>query len=626
MKITGFDIETYREHFCFVGIMYDSDTKEEIKRVTVTDKDGIVDTARVAIIDSLFDESDYIVSFNGKRFDLPVLAKIYRDVNRTGFIHTKYINADAIAIMSYDSHNNPIVKKHARVQKWHAKHFDLLNNCLLRHSLKQWEMYENLDIKELPYDPQSELTPEMKAEIDEYCAYDVWAMMTIFWRRGYDKTRPGETGLLAQKALMQWWPEDLPFSFDKTSASVGCTIVYETNTPIPPKTNQPLGLFDLNSFDVPLDIKVIIGYLAKAPNLEYETKYKGISYGRGGCHFAKKGLFKNVFTYDFASLYSLIIGNWQLLKTKRANARYLEKRLYRINEVKHKKKDHPELKTLDDGLKLFLNAPTGCLRIRSGLGPMYDPAAGDAMCFIGQLLISELIYYCPDFENVIEVNTDSVFVLGEENKKACDERTKYFKDKYDLLLEKELVPYIHFRDVNCYAMYDKDGKLTGGKGATISDFFKKNSERAVYDTFFNALITNKVDTSSWKDRPWQDFVVKYHKSAASKYAMIDGVPMEHKNYYFMWTTRDCPDAVPISFSRDLIDRKSGAIKARFGVWSQVYEDLGKYAQYIDHEQYVRDVDAELLVWNRPDLTSSTLSKIQRKSIKTLADLIRQDYL
>ena len=147
----------------------------------------------------------------------------------------------------------------------------------------------------------------------------------------------------------------------------------------------------------------------------------------------------------------------------------------------------------------------------------------------------------------------------------------------------------------------------------------------MYDCLFRSVISDKPQLV-WDKHPWQDFVVKYHRSAASKYAMINNEPMRWKNYYFMWTTEDCPDAVPISFSRELIDRKSGAIKARFGVWSQDMPELEKYAKYIDLSQYRRDLDAELWLWGRPDLCETHLSKIQRRGVKSLKDLIQRDFI
>lgn len=623
-RLLGFDIETYKEHFCFKGHLYDSNTKQCIKRILITDDGKRMDRTRMALICQAFDDCDYIISFNGKRFDLPVLAKILSDMKRTDIVPLKFIYSDAQALIAYDANNNPIVKRHCRVDKWNAKHFDLLNNCLLRYSLKQWEMYEGLRIRELPYKPDANLTDEMKREIDDYCGYDVDCMMHLFWKYGWDKATAGKTTLLAYRELLKWWPADMPFAFDRTSQQIAAGIIYETTIPIPPKTNLPLALFDLNAFNVPLDVKMTIGYIAKAPSIEFETTYRGIQFGKGGAHFIRPGHHKDVYAFDFASLYPSIISHWKLLKTKRANERYDEKRAYRI-EIKHKKKENPELVNVDRGLKLFLNAPSGAFRIKSSYSTMFDPAAGEAMCYIGQLLISELAFACPDFENLIEINTDSVFVKGEANVAKCREMIKYFDEKYGLTLEEEYMPEIYVRDVNNYLMYDKDGNVAGGKGQAYSDIINKNSNIAMYKSLFASLTSDHV-VIDWAARPWTEFVVKYHKSAASKYAMIDGQPMEHKNYYFMWTTRECPDAVPIGFSRELIDRKNGAIKARFGVWSQDMTELEKYAQYIDFEQYRRDLDVELSLWHRDDLVTTHLSKIQRKSIKSLGDLIRQEFI
>jgi predicted PolB exonuclease-like 3'-5' exonuclease len=625
MKLLGFDIETYREHFVLVAQLWDSDTKTMIRETRVTDDGKAIDRARMALIHQLFNDCDYIISFNGKRFDLPVLAKITSDLKRSASVPLKYIYQDAKALIEYDANNNPIVKRHCRVEAWNAKHFDMLNNCLLRYSLKQWEMYEGLRIRELPYDPMQELTDAMKAEIDDYCSYDVSSMMHLFWKYGFDKARGAKVTLIAQKALLQWWPKHLPFVFDRTTQQITAGIIYDTLGPLPPKSNQPLALFDINEFKVPTDIKLLIGYIAKAPSIEFETIYKGIQFGKGGAHYIVPGHHRNVYAFDFASLYAYIIARWQLLKTPTANKRYSEKRDYRVNEVKHKKKDNPELQNVDRGLKLFLNAPSGAFRIKSAYSTMFDPAAGEAMCDIGQLLISELAFACPEFKNLIEINTDSVFVVGDANIKACREMIGKMHERYGLVLEEEFMPEIYVRDVNNYLIYDENGELTGGKGTAYSDIINKNSNIAMYKILFKSLIKPTVE-ANWSDFGWKDFVVKYHKSAASKYASIDNKPMAHKNYYFMWTTRDCPDSVVIGFSRELFDRKSGAIKMRWGVWSQDMAELAKYAPYIDYTQYRRDLDAELLLWHREDLITTHLDKYQRKTCKSLQAAIERGLL
>ena len=624
MKLLCFDIETYKEHFCWVGRLYDSDTKQEIEKVTVTDKNGQVDRQHMAVIEHYFENCDYIISFNGKNFDLPVLAKMKRELERVPSLPVKYIWQDGQALISYDEHNNPLVKRRCKVREWSAKHFDLFNNCLLRHSLKQWEMYEGLRIRELPYKPEEQLTPEMKAEIDDYCAYDVYATMQIFWVYGWDVPKSNRTTLLAVRELFKWWPADVPMSFDAQIQQVCAQIIYHSYQVIPPKEIQPLKLFNLNDFNVPLDVKCIMGYFAKNQGADIDGVYKDIHYGRGGAHFIRAGHYKNIYAFDFASLYPFIIGHWQLLKTPEANRIYAEKRDYRF-EVKHKKKGNPQLINVDRALKLFLNAPTGALRMRATYNVMFDYAAGEAMCFIGQLLISELAFACPEFENLLEINTDSVFVQGEPNIKKCREMITYFHEKYGLTLEEEFIPEIYIRDVNNYIMYDKDGKMTGGKGHAYSDIYNKNSNLAMYDCLMCSLISPTV-VLKWDEHPWQDFIVKYHKSAASKYAMIDGKAMTQKNYYFMWTTRDCPNSVPISFSKDLIDRQNGAIKARWGVWSQNMPDLEQYFKYIDLKQYRQDLDAELDLWGRPDLCETHLSKVQRRGVKTLADVIARGFI
>ena len=626
MKLLGFDIETYREHFCWVGKLYDPDTgsKEPIETITVTDKNGFVTREHLAVIEHYFDNADYIISFNGKNFDLPVLTTIRQALKRSESTPVKFIYQDAQSLIEYDDHNNPIVKRKPNTLEWSQKHFDLLNNCLLRYSLKQWEMYEGLRIRELPYAPDAQLTDEMKHEIDDYCGYDVEAMMKIFWVYGWDVPKANRTTLPAIRELFKWWPEGKPYKFDSQIQQICAQIIYQTTQPIPPKEVQPLKLFNLNDFQVPIDVKCIIGWLAKNNTGELDGTYKGITYGRGGAHFIREGHYKNIYAFDFASLYPFIIGHWQLLKTKIANDRYAEKRDYRL-EVKHKKKGNPMLVNVDRALKLFLNAPTGALRMRAQYNVMYDQAAGEAMCYLGQLLISELAFACPEFENLLEINTDSVFVRGDANVEACRKMIGYFKEKYGLVLEEEFIPEIYIRDVNNYIVYDENGNVASGKGQAFSDISNKNSNKAMYDSLFASLISPTVQLR-WEGHPWQDFVVKYHKSAASKYAMINGEPMRWKNYYFMWTTDECPDAVPISFSRDLIDRKNGAIKARYGVWSQDMPELEKYFKYIDLKQYRRDLDAELSLWGRADLCETHLSKIQRRGIKTLKDLIERDFI
>ena len=624
MKILGFDIETYREHFVFCAQEWDSSTKTLVSKHTLTDDGVSIPSSVLGKIDELFCGADYIVSFNGKKFDLPMLSRLRAQAQHTPAIPLKYMYTDAKALISYDANNNPRTRRYCAVAEWNKRHFDVFNNCLLRYSLKQWEMYQGLKIRELPYDPEAALTPEMKKEIEEYCMYDVWAMMQIFWKYGFDEPHDGKTTLLAYKALYEWWPKTLPFSLDRTSQVIASGILYNTLGPIPPKHNQPLALFSMKDFKVPDEVKMTLGYIAKAANLEFETVVNGITYGKGGAHMMVPGHHKRVFAFDFASLYPFIINHWKLLKTPQACETYRQKSEYRL-EVKHKKKNDPYLQNVDRGLKLFLNAPTGAFRMRSTYSTMFDPAAGEAMCYLGQLLISELAFAVPERDGLLEVNTDSVFVTGDSNVAKCRAMISYFHDKYGLTLEEEYIPQLYARDVNNYVIYDENGKMISGKGKAVSDMVNKASNVAMYRQLFAALI-QPTFTPDWSGFGWKDFVIKYHKSSASKYATIGCEPMKYKNYYFMWTTRECPNSSRILFSRDLVDTKSGAIKARWGVWSQDMDELAQYEKFIDTEQYKRDMDVELALWNRGDLVTTSLTNAQRKSIRSFKDIVEASYI
>lgn len=619
MKLLVFDIETYKHHFCFCAIQCEWETHEELKRVTITsDENGYVST-QIEQIDQLFAESDYIISFNGSKFDLPILAKMKHDIARMGRTTSQYIHVDGVNIISYDKNGNPLTKMHHYVRDWSAKHFDLLNNCLLAKSLKQWEMYCGLPIRELPYDPAAPLTTDMMKDIDEYCMHDVWATLQVFWRFGSGDTKTPYSTLRARIELMKMWPAQLPYKFDRTAQALSSGIVYNSMQPIPPKTNQPLALFDINEFDVPTDVKLVIAMLAKGEtNEDTDTVVEGIKFGKGGAHYIKPGLHKNIFCMDVQSEYPRIINHWKLLKTSEALANWkdvMQKR-FALKGLK----GTPDYKLdLDLAYKLILNSLSGGFRIR-GQSVAFDPAAGEAMCYIGQMLITEMALAAPDRDRMIEVNTDSVFVTGEENIKALREKAKQMYEKYDMLFEEEFMDMAYFRDVNNYVVYDKEGNVVGGKGLDYADMGYKASEPAVTKELFRHLILDKLQLD-WKRYDWKEFIFKYHKSAAAKYANIGGEPMAHKNYYFLWTTLNCPGAKPISFSRDLVDRKNGCIKTRFGVYAFDIKDLEQYKDYIDFNQYQRDLDVMFELWGRSDLCATFLSKVQRKAVKTLGDVV-----
>ena len=100
MRVLAFDIETYKEHFVCCGILADNETHEELGRFKTGDHGNFcVDGQNLQDIEDMFSKADYIISYNGSKFDLPVLAKVKHDVKKMGYTTSKFIYADANDIM-----------------------------------------------------------------------------------------------------------------------------------------------------------------------------------------------------------------------------------------------------------------------------------------------------------------------------------------------------------------------------------------------------------------------------------------------------------------------------------------------------------------------------------------------
>ena len=198
-----------------------------------------------------------------------------------------------------------------------------------------------------------------------------------------------------------------------------------------------------------------------------------------------------------------------------------------------------------------------------------------------------------------------------------------------MLFEEEHFDSAYFRDVNNYIIYDKDGKYVDGRGLDFSDMVNKLHEPAVINTMIDNLNTPDVGSLKidWGKYDWKDFIYKYHRSAACKFATIGDDPMIRKNYYFMWTKMTCPDAKPVNFSRDLLNAHNGSMKTRFGVYAFDIKDLEKYKDYIDYRQYHRDLDDNFDLWGRDDLITTHLGKGAKRRLKlsSLSDILMQMY-
>lgn len=159
---------------------------------------------------------------------------------------------------------------------------------------------------------------------------------------------------------------------------------------------------------------------------------------------------------------------------------------------------------LNMGLKLPLNAYTGCLR--ATFNKLYDPRQGFNICATGQMLLLQLAY---DLKNVptleiCSMNTDAVsYMIDEEYKEQAHTVLQDWQKLTGLELEQDKIIKIVMRDVNNYAeivqvgdndyeVHYKGGELTRGEHK-----FKWNKEKKTFEyNFKDSLKSNSMSIVS----------------------------------------------------------------------------------------------------------------------------------
>lgn len=155
---------------------------------------------------------------------------------------------------------------------------------------------------------------------------------------------------------------------------------------------------------------------------------------------------------------------------------------------------------LNMGLKLPLNAYTGCLR--ATFNKLYDNLQGFSICTTGQCLILQLIHdlqKVPTLE-MVSANTDAVaYTIEEEYQEQALIVLEDWQKLTKLELEEDKVVKIIMRDVNNYAeivqtgdndfeVHYKGGELTRGEHK-----FKWNKEKKIFEyKFKDSLKSNSM--------------------------------------------------------------------------------------------------------------------------------------
>lgn len=328
--------------------------------------------------------------------------------------------------------------------------YDLMKVGFKGTGLKKIEFAYGKDINEKTEFFTKMIEAHEIPELEEYCFNDI--AMTKFF---YEKEN---TWIEVSKYLVEY--------FNLPTKAIGYTLgtlltnglkVERTREypleklVVPPKYKQILPdyitqFFETTEKDRVIDVKGCIGKLSW-----------------GGYHgVCKEHVIEgNIFHLDVGSYYpTLILNNGYFTRNAppTALARYEKCTVDRL-DLKH---DEP-IKAY--GLKLGINAAYGLHK--SEISKMYDPTIANYICMHGQLSLLELCYFLPDSIKIINMNTDGVYVQGDEQ--LIREYGKAWAEQNNYTLDVDPVKKIIQKDVNNYIVAFENGKYKF-KGGWVSQY------------------------------------------------------------------------------------------------------------------------------------------------------------
>lgn len=390
-------------------------------------------------------EQDIFVGYNNKHYDDHVLKGLLSDLN------PKKIN-DWIIYEKKHGWNFP------GIQKIYFKSLDLKLDITgaVGLSLKQIESNLGISIEEssVDFDIDRKLTHEEILDVVKYCKHDVDSTEKLFEVR-FDYIK-------AKLRVINKFNMPLK-NINKTNAQLTAEVLGP----------RKLDFDDALMYDFPdtlrlQDKSILQQYQSPIDyNDKRDIMIRGVKHklAYGGLHGAlEKSHFKgNIYHYDVNSYYPSMIIRYD----------YLSRRVK--NPIKYKEILQDRLKLKMQGkkeeqipLKLILNTTYGAMKYE--YNPLFDPKQCNQICITGQLLLLDLLEKLPKDVNLIQSNTDGIFIQTD-NIEACDIVVKEWEDRTGLKMGKDEVNEIWQKDVNNYIIEFATGEIEC-KGSYVKGYFK----------------------------------------------------------------------------------------------------------------------------------------------------------
>ncbi|MFS1518610.1 hypothetical protein V1503_19415 [Bacillus sp. SCS-151] len=326
------------------------------------------------------------------------------------------------------------------------------------HSLKQLEGFMGSKIKEseVSFDIQRAVTKDEIYEISEYCTHDVEETIKVFdaKREEFD----------SQLQLIEAFNLDMSM-FSKTKAQLGAYILGAEKHE---NRGDEFNLSFPDTLVISEKYQHIVEWYKQPENMDYKKKFRVDVAGMpaifawGGIHAAlpkyhAEGI---IVCCDVSSLYpALKIEYGYISRNVKNPEKYKEIRDTRL-EMKRNKDPRQA------PLKIVINGTYGAMKDK--YNPLYDPLMSNNVCLAGQMLLLDLIEKLEPYGELVQANTDGVFIKVEKEsdiQKLKDVASEWEK-RTRLDLEWEIASKIYQKDVNNYVLVFPDGSYKS-KGAYV---------------------------------------------------------------------------------------------------------------------------------------------------------------
>lgn len=330
--------------------------------------------------------------------------------------------------------------------------YDIYNN--LNHSLKFYEgsLGDSIEETSISFDIDRKLTDAELLEVEKYCRHDVEETVKVFF-----ETLPDFEAQLGLVKLSR------PQYLSKTQTQMSAVIL---------KAEKRDVVYDEFNIDLPETLKLnkykyIADWYMDSQNKNYdkslETTVAGIkhSFAWGGLHGALEHckIEGNLLVMDVASLYPSLMIRYNLLSRAVRKAEIYKE--LRDKRLVYKKEHNP----LQLPLKLVLNKTYGAMKDKNN--PLYDPRQANRVCVYGQLLLLDLIEKLEPYIELIQTNTDGLFIkYSDDNLQTIKDITTEWQGRTGLTLEFTNAKSLWQKDVNNYVLKLSDDTLKT-KGAYV---------------------------------------------------------------------------------------------------------------------------------------------------------------